>query len=145
MPDPVSVETLRAACDTVAPATDGMPGAVDLGADAHAIDMLEQGMPGITDMVAALLDAYAADVSPGTTFRDLSVEDRGAVFRTMSSDESQVIRDAVDAIIVFACGGTFSEWSGYDRATGSVRPPPTWAAVGFHGPSHGHPNYREDV
>lgn len=145
MPDPASLETLRAACDTVAPATDGMPGAIDLRSHVHVVDMLEQGLPGITDMIAALLNAYAADISLGTPFKDLSHEDRGKVFRAMSNDDSQDIRDAVDALIVFACGGTFSEWSGYDRTTGTVEPPPTWAAVGFHGPVHGHPNYREDA
>lgn len=145
MPDPASIETLRAACDTVAPATDGMPGALDLRSDEHAIDMLELGLPGITDMVAALLNAYASEVVLGTPFIELSHDDRSKVLRAMSNDESQDIRDAVDAIIVFTCGGMFSEWSGYDRAGGTLTAPPTWNAVGFPGPSHGHPNYREDI
>jgi hypothetical protein len=145
MPDPASLETLRAACDTVAPTTAPMPGAIELRSHEHVADMLEQGLPGITDMIAALLNAYASEISMGTPFTELSHEDRGKVFRAMSNDESQDIRDAVDALIVFACGGTFSEWSGYDRATGNVTPPATWAAVGFPGPSHGHPNYRKDV
>jgi hypothetical protein len=145
MPDPASLETLRAAVDTVAPSIDGMPGALELRANEHAADMLEIGLPGISDMIAALLDAYAADVSPGTPFKDLSVEDRGRVVRAMSSDESQDIRDAIDAVIVFGCGGLFSEWSGYDRASRSLKAPATWAAVGFHGPVHGHPDYRKDA
>jgi hypothetical protein len=96
-------------------------------------------------MVAALLDAYAGEVSGGTQFKDLSIEDRGKVFRAMSTDDSQDIRDAIDALIVFGCGGTFSEWSGFERATRSLRAPATWAAVGFHGPVHGHPDYRKDA
>jgi gluconate 2-dehydrogenase subunit 3-like protein len=145
MTDPDTLETLRAAVETVAPATDGMPGAVELGSHEHVADMLEIGLPGITVMIAALLDAYAADVKPDTAFKDLSIDDRGKVVRAMSTDESQDIRDAIDAIIVFGCGGIFSEWSGYDRATQTVKAPATWAAVGFHGPVHGHPDYREDV
>jgi gluconate 2-dehydrogenase subunit 3-like protein len=143
MTDPETLETLRAAVDAVAPKTDEMPGAVELGSHQHVADMLEIGLPGITVMIAALLDAYAADVQPGTPFKDLSMDDRGKVIRAMSTDESQDIRDAIDAIIVFGCGGMFSEWSGYDRAARALKPPVTWAAVGFHGPVHGHPNYRE--
>ena len=143
MPDPSTIETLIAAIDTIVPATEGMPGAIELNAHQHVIDMLELSLPGITDMVATLLDAYAGEVSPGTPFKDLSAEDRGTVFRAMSTDDSQDIRDAIDALIVFGCGGTFSEWSGYDRASGSLKAPATWAAVGYHGPSHGHPDYRE--
>lgn len=145
MTDPETLSTLRAAVEAVAPATDGMPGAVDLNSHGHVAEMLEIGLPGITVMIAALLDAYAADVKPGTPFKDLSIEDRGKVIRAMSSDESQDIRDAIDAVIVFGCGAMFSEWSGYDRATRELDPPPTWAAVGFHGPVHGHPSYREDA
>jgi hypothetical protein len=145
MTDPETLATLRAAVETVAPATEGMPGAVDLGSHEHVADMLELGLPGISVMIAALLDAYAAEVRPGTAFKDLSIEDRGKVVRAMSSDESQDIRDAIDAIIVFGCGGLFSEWSGYDRSTGTLEPPATWKAVGFHGPVHGHATYREDV
>jgi hypothetical protein len=143
MTDPDTLETLRAAVETVAPATEGLAGATDLNSHEHVADMMEIGLPGITVMIAALLDAYAADVKPGTPFKDLSIEERGRVVRAMSTDESQDIRDAIDAIIVFGCGGMFSEWSGYDRASRSLNAPATWAAVGFHGPVHGHPNYRE--
>jgi gluconate 2-dehydrogenase subunit 3-like protein len=145
MPDPRTLETLRVAIDTVVPTTDGMPGAIELNAHQHVVDMLELNLPGITDMVAALLDAYAGEVSPGTPFKDLGVDDRGTVFRAMSTDESQDIRDAIDALIVFGCGGTFSEWSGYDRAAKALKAPPTWSAVGYHGPSHGHADYRPEV
>ena len=140
MTDPSTLETLRAAVETIAPATEGMPGAVDVGSHEHVADMLDIGLPGITVMIAALLDAYAADVKAGTPFKDLSIEDRSRVVRTMSTDESQDIRDAIDAIIVFGCGGLFSEWSGYDRASRALKAPAAWGAVGFHGPVHGHPD-----
>jgi len=145
MPDPSSLETLRAAVDTVGPATDGRPGAVELGAHEHVVTMLELGLPGIVDMVAALLNAYAADVRAGAAFIDLDAGERDQVLRAMSADDSQDIRDAVDAIIVFGFGAMFSEWSGYDRTSRALKAPSTWAAVGFHGPVHGHPDYRTDA
>jgi hypothetical protein len=145
MTDPATLETLRAAVETVAPATEGMPGATDVNSHEHVAEMLDIGLPGITVMIAALFDAYAADVKADTPFKDLSIEDRGRVVRAMSTDDSQDIRDAIDAIIVFGCGGLFSEWSGYDRASRALKAPATWAALGFHGPVHGHPNYREDA
>ena len=145
MPDPNAIETIRAAVDTITPATADFPGALALGADRHVIDMLELGLPGITDMFAALLDAYAGEVRAGASFVALTPDERSAVLRAMSTDESQDIRDAVDALIVFGNGASFSEWSGYDRASGDLRAPTTWSYVGFHGPVHGHPDYRENA
>ncbi len=145
MPDPASLETLRAAVDTVVPRTDEMPGALDVRADEHIATLLEQNLPGSLDMLAALLNAYANDVRAGTPFAELSPDERSAVFRAMSTDESQEIRDVVDALLVFTFGGVYSEWSGYDRATGDLKAPPSWAAAGFHGPVHGHPDHRVDA
>jgi len=145
MPDPAAIEALRAAVDTVVPRTEMMPGALDARADEHIATLLEQNLPGSLDMLAALLNAYAMEVRAGASFAELSIEERGKVFRAMSTDESQDIRDVVDALLVFTFGGTYSEWSGYDRATGDLKAPPSWAAAGFHGPSHGHPNYRGDA
>ena len=144
MPDPSSIETLRAAVDTVVPRTDMMPGALDARADEHIATLLEQNLPGSLDMLAALLNAYAMEVRAETTFAELSPEERSAVLRAMSTDDSQDIRDVVDALLVFTFGGIYSEWSGYDRATGDLKAPPSWAASGFHGPVHGHPDYRVD-
>lgn len=146
MPDAASIEAIRAAVDTVVPAGEGLPGALAMGVDRHVVDLIEQSFPGFTDLIAALLNAYAMDVKPDTIFADLSPDERSTVLRNMSTDESQDIRDAVDALIVFTSGGSYSEWSRYERASGKLSSaPPTWAHVGFHGPSHGHPAYREDV
>lgn len=145
MPDPSSLETLRAACDAIAPETDAMPGALAARADEHIATLLEMNLPGSVDMLAALLNAYAMEVRDGAAFVDLSVDERGRVFRAMSTDESQEIIDVVDALLVFTFGGTYSEWSGYDRATGELTAPPSWAAAGFHGPVLGHPDYRVDA
>ncbi len=146
MPDAASLEAIRAAVDTVVPATEGLPGALAMGVDRHVVDLIEQSFPGFVDLIAALLNAYAMDVKPGASFAGLSPEERSRVLRTMSIDDSRDIRDAVDALIVFSSGGSYSEWSRYDRATGALDgAPPTWEHVGFHGPSNGHPEYRRDV
>jgi len=143
MPDQASLDAIRAAVDTIVPPAQGMPGALAMGVDRHVIDLIEQSFPGFVDLIAALLNAYAMEA--GAPFADLSSDERSAVLRAMSTDESQDIRDAVDALIVFTSGGTYSEWSGYDRATGKLQPPPTWSHTGFHGPSLGHADYRENV
>jgi hypothetical protein len=143
MPDQASLDAIRAAVDTIVPPAEGMPGALAMGVDRHVIDLIEQSFPGFVDLIAALLNAYAADV--GAPFAELTPEDRSKVLRAMSADESQDIRDAVDALIVFTSGGTYSEWSGYERSSGKLAPPPTWTHVGFHGPSLGHADYREGV
>ena len=145
MAEPDTVAAIRAAVEVVAPPTDGLPGGLEVGADRHVIDLVEQSLPGLIDMAAALLNAYAGEVRADTAFADLTVSERSAVLRAMASDDSQDIRDAVDALIVFTSGGTYSEWSGYDRATGKLQPPPTWSHTGFHGPSLGHADYRENV
>lgn len=144
VPDDASIATIRAAVATIAPAVDGRPGALDLGVDRHVCDLMEQSLEGAVDLVATLIDAYAADVRPGARFAELDDEERTAVLRAMSSDESQDVREAVDTILVFALGGLYSEWSGYDRATGRLQPPATWERMGFH-PAAGHPEYRRDA
>ena len=145
MPDQASLDAIRAAVDTIVPPAEGMPGALAMGVDRHVIDLIEQSFPGFVDLIAALLNAYAMDVKDGSPFAELSADERSTVLRTMSTDESQDIRDAVDALIVFTSGGTYSEWSGYERSSGKLAPPPTWTHVGFHGPSLGHADYREGV
>jgi len=145
MPQPETITAIRAAVDVIAPASDGYPGGLELGVENHVMDLVDQTLPGLIDMIAALLNAYAGEVRADTPFADLNHEERSAVLRAMSSDDSQDIRDAVDALLVFTFGGMFSEWSGYDRATGSLEPPKSWARAGFHGPVHGHPAYRENV
>ncbi|MGH2784285.1 MAG: gluconate 2-dehydrogenase subunit 3 family protein [Actinomycetota bacterium] len=145
MPDQASLDAIRAAVDTIVPPAAGLPGALAMGVDRHVVDLIEQSFPGFVDLIAALLNAYAMEVGDGAPFAELANEDRSTVLRKMSTDESQDIRDAVDALIVFTSGGSYSEWSGYDRATGELKPPPTWTHTGFHGPSMGHADYRENA
>jgi hypothetical protein len=138
MPDDSSLAILRAAVETVAPPVDGQPGAVELGVEHHVVEQVELYLPGFTDMLAALLDAYAADVRPGAAFLDLSPPERGDVFRLMASEESQDVREAIDAVFVFTLGGLYSE----STAPPGGRPQ-QWDRLGFAGPSLGHPDYRE--
>jgi hypothetical protein len=145
MPDPASIDAIRAAVEAMLPATDGSPGAAELGAERHVVEQAEGAMPGASELIAALLNAYAEAVRPGAGFAALSREERVQVLRTMYRDESAEIRAVVDTIQVFATGGMYSEWSGFDPRTREVRPPPTWAEVGYRGPVPGWPEYREDV
>ena len=145
MPDDASLDTIRAAVDTIVPATGDLSGALAMGVDRHVVELIEQSFPGFVDLIAALLNAYSMDVRADASFTELSLDERSTVLRAMSTDDSQDIRDAVDALIVFTNGGTYSEWSGYERATGKLSAPPTWSHVGYHGPTHGHPDYREDA
>ncbi|MFN2545012.1 MAG: gluconate 2-dehydrogenase subunit 3 family protein [Actinomycetota bacterium] len=144
MPDPASIDAIRAAVDVMLPATDDGPGGVALEADRHVAELAEGAMPGSVDLIAALLNAYAEAVRPGIGFAGLTREEREQVLKTMLADPSQDIRTAVDTIQVFALGATYSEWSGFDPASRSLTPPPTWAEVGYRGPVRGWPVYRED-
>ena len=137
MPDESALVTLRAAIEAVAPPVDGQPGAVELGVEDHVVEQIEMYLPGFTEMLGALLDAFAMDVRAGVPFAELSLEERGEVFRLMASEESQDIREAVDAIFVFTLGGVYSE----SRTPAGERPA-SWDRVGYAGPSFGHPEYR---
>lgn len=145
MPEQESLDVIRAVVDTIAPATGDLPGGVAVGSQDHVAAMVDLSFPGYVDMLAMLVNAYAAEVRAGSTFVELSPEERIRVVKAMATDESQDIRDAIDGITVFSLGGTFSEWSGYDRSTRSLTPPKAWATVWFHGPVDGHPDYRKDV
>jgi len=145
VPDEVAVATVRAAAEAIAPSVDGRPGAAELGAHEHVADLIDQAVPGFIDMIVMLLDAYASDVEAGTPFRELPIEGRQQVLRALASEEGQDARDIVDALFVFTLGGVYSEWSGYDRASGELRPPAVWDEVGYHGPVDGHPDYRVGI
>jgi gluconate 2-dehydrogenase subunit 3-like protein len=145
VPDPASLHTIRAAVEVMLPSTDGSPGGVELGVERHVAAQAEGAMPGAIDLLAALLNAYAEGVRPGAGFAGLSREEREGVLRTMLADDSQDIRTAVDTIQIFALGGMYSEWAGFDPATRRMQPPRTWDEAGYGGPVRGWPEYREDV
>jgi hypothetical protein len=145
MAEEASVPAIRAAVEAILPATASGPGAAELGVDRHVVEQIEATFPGMIDLLQVLLDAFASDVVAGSSFADLSIEDRQQVLRIMSTDDSQDVVDCVDGLIVFTYGGMYSEWTGYDRATGRLDPPAVWAEIGYPGPARGHPEYRKDA
>lgn len=137
MPEEDSLVTLRAAIEAISPAVDGQPGGVELGVEHHVVHQMELYLPGFTDMLAALLDAYAMDVRAGAGFAELSPQEGGEVFRLMAAEDSQDIREALDALFAFALGGVYSESVAAPGERG-----PSWDRLGFAGPSYGRPDYR---
>lgn len=144
MPDEPPVEVIRAAVEAVVPSVDGEPGAAELGVERHVVESIEAFVPGFVELLASLLNAYAADVRPGAGFIELDVQERQRVLRAMSLEENPDMRDVVDALLVFTYGGFYSEWTGRDDATGALMSPRAWADTGYHGPVLGHPVYREE-
>lgn len=145
MPDPASVEAIRAAVQAIIPPTGDRPGAAELRVHLHVAEALDRFLPGFVDLAATLLDAFAEDVREGASFMDLSLEERTEVLRAMSLEENADMRDIIEGLLAFSYGGMYSEWTGYDRDTGDLRPPAAWEAMGFPGPSSGHPSYREQA
>jgi hypothetical protein len=145
VPEESALAAIRAAVEAIVPAVDGRPGAVDLGVERHVAQSLEGYVPGFADLLGTLLDAYATDVRAGTAFVDLTLDERGQVLRLMSAEDSGDLRDLVDALLVFTYGGMYSEWTGFDPATGALEPPAVWADMGFAGPVAGHADYRKDA
>ena len=141
MPDATEA-TFRALVDTIMPAHGGRPGAAELGVHVHVAEALDLLIPGFAAMAVILLDAYAADVRPGAAFVDLTSTQRDEVVRALAREPSQDLQELVGAILVFTVGAMFNERMGYDRASGRLDPPPTWAETGFGGPSPGHPRFR---
>jgi hypothetical protein len=145
MPEPESIEAIRAVVDALLPPTDGRPGGVELGIEQHVVEQLEGAMQGSVDFLAALLNAYASSIRQGATVAELTREERNAVVREMAADPSPDIHEAIDSIITFTLGGMYSEWTGYDPATGGLKSPPVWKDLGFPGPKRGVPEYRKGI
>ena len=64
---------------------------------------------------------------------------------SLSTDDSQDVREVVDTVQIFAIGGMYSEWTRFDPGARRVERPATWDDVGYHGPVDGVPDYRVDV
>jgi hypothetical protein len=145
MPEPASIEAIRAAVGAIIPATGATPGAAELRVHEHVVEALDRFLPGFVDLAATLLDAYAVDVRTGASFIDLTPEERTNVLRAMSLEENADMRDIIEGLLAFAYGGMYSEWTGYEKETRELRVPAAWEVMGFHGPSDGHPDYREET
>src|SRR5437870_2985844 len=115
MPDEAALTTIRAAVEAIVPPVDGRAGGADLGVERHVVEAIELFLPGFVDLLATLLDAYAAEVRAGVTFAELTLEERGQVLRSMSREESPDMQDIVDGLMVFTYGGFYSEWTGYEK------------------------------
>ena len=136
-----SLDTLRAAVECALPAGEGIPAGLEVGADRHIRDALESMLPGATDLLAGLLDAYAAEQGEPEGFASLPIEDRAVVLRKMLTEPIADVRELAEAVLLFGYGAVYSEWSGFDRDTRTLKPPPVWDAIGYGGPSDGHPDY----
>ena len=146
MPSDEALQAVRAAVEVILPPVDGRLGAAELGAHQHVVDMIELAAPGFVDLVGMLLDAYAPSAREGVSFAQLTPEERSLVIRTMAGETSQDVLDMVDALMVFTLGAVYSEWSRFDPGTRTLgEQPGSWSAMGYPGPSEGHPNYREDI
>jgi hypothetical protein len=145
MPDEAALGTIRAAVEVIVPSAEGRAGAADLGVERHVVEAIEQYLPGFVDLLATLLDAYAAEVRPGAAFRDLSSDERSQVLRSMTREESPDMQDIVDGLMVFTYGGFYSEWTGYDKKSRALTPPEAWVRMGYRGPTLGVPEYREGI
>jgi len=146
MPSGAAVEAIRAAVEVIIPPVDGRPGAVELEAHRHVVDMIELAAPGFVDLVGMLLDAYAPTVREGVAFAELTPDERSQVVRTMAGETSQDVLDMVDALMVFTLGAVYSEWSRFDPGARTLAErPASWDPMGYRGPSDGHPDYRGDA
>jgi hypothetical protein len=136
------METLRSAVEVAFPGGDGIPAGLEAGADRHIADALDSALPGAVDLLAALLDASAAEHGGADGFAAMAPDGRERVLRAMLREPVADVRELAESILLFGAGAIFSEWGGYDRETGTLTRPAVWTAIGFGGPSLGHPEYR---
>jgi hypothetical protein len=145
MPTDDSMAAIEAVVDTLIPGGEDGPGAAELGVHRHVAEAIDAAFPGFVDMLALLLNAFAADVRSGAQFLELDADERGEVIRAMAREESQDMKEIVGALFLFTYGGMYSEWTGFDRSTGALRAPAVWKELGYRGPVRGNPEYRGDA
>lgn len=124
-------ERFRAAVDVICPATPNSASASSIGVHDRVMHLIEMSRPGAVPLLAAVLDAYAAQIVAAADFLALDDEQRGKVFLLMADSGLTDIRDGVDALFVFTWATVFTE----HHAQGE-------ASTGYHGPSLGVPGYR---
>lgn len=138
--DPASIDVIRAAVEAILPGDGDLPSAADLDVQRHVAELADGYLQGFADMIASLLNAYAAERG-AESFAGMDIDGRIAVLRAMASEEIADLRDAADALFVFTYGGMYSEWTGFDREARHLTAPAAWARVGYHGPVPGHPDF----
>lgn len=144
MPDEPSAATIRAAVEAILPPDEEFPGAAALGVGRHVVEAMEMALPGSADLAARLLDGFAGEV--GARFADLDPAGRSRILRAMCTDEGAEVREIAESILLFTLGGTYSEWTGFDRTARELHTPPAvWSEIGYHGPVVAHPDYRDGL
>lgn len=95
--------------------------------------LFDGAVPGYSVLVSGLLDAFAAEIRPGSSFAALTDEERISVFKKMAAEESVDIKDVVDGLFLFTLGQNYSEAHPDHHAV--------WERIGYHGPSIGVRDY----
>lgn len=132
-------------------ATDELSRTLDALAEAVLPDAaLEAGAPGALSEVLSrlgeeaasgvvgVLDGYADGVRSGTAFADLSVDERGAVLRTIASADDPNLQQVVRLSVSLVVAAVYGERSGLDASGRLVRRPASWDRIGYPGPSTGY-------
>lgn len=133
--------TLRALAETVVPGPphDESFGAAEIQAERFIAHYLDSLIPGLADGVVTILDGLAAERHPDTAFASLSMEERGAVLRRLTSHEVQDLRELGDLLLALSLAAVYGEWSGLDEHGALTREPLGWELTGWPGPAEGYP------
>jgi hypothetical protein len=131
--------TLRAVAETVVPGPPGDEafGAPEIEAERFLAHYLETLIPGLSEGVVTIIDGMAAEKKEGSTFADLSLEDRASILEELASHEIADLRDLGDLLIVLSIAAVYGEWSGLDSEGELTRVPLGWELTGWPGPSEG--------
>ena len=135
-------ETLRALAETVVPGPphDETFGAAEIGAEGFIIHYLESVIPGLAEGVATILDGMATELREGTSYVELTLEERTYVLQKLCAHEVADLRDLGDLLFVLSMASVYSEWSGLDEAGELTRTPLGWELTGWPGPADGYPS-----
>jgi hypothetical protein len=133
--DAHAAATLRAAAEVFVPGPphDDTPGAADVSAELFVEHYLEFLLPGLASAVPQLLD----DRSGGRAFKDLPIDERGAVLAALAEDPIPQLRELSAVLGALSVAAVYGEWTGQDADGTVVRAPLGWEMTGFAGPSRG--------
>ena len=133
--------TLRALAETVVPGPphDESFGAAEIEAERFIAHYLDSLIPGLADGVVTILDGLAAERRPDTAFASLSLDERAAVLRRLTSHEVQDLRELGDLLLALSLAAVYGEWSGLDEHGALTREPLGWELTGWPGPAEGYP------
>jgi len=135
-------ETLRALAETVVPGPphDDTLGAAEIEAEGFIVHYLESVIPGLSDGVATILDGMATELREGSSFVDLSLDERAGVLQRLCEHEVQDLRELGDLLLALSFASVYGEWSGLDANGELTRAPLGWELTGWPGPADGYPS-----